>query len=111
MTSPPCSWSALRSALNNLYDPRVLRPSPLLRALGAAPTADGPTWLRHTLIQAIDSLKPGDEVPPQSPAQRVYQILYFRYVQQCSQEEVAEQLGLGVRQLKREQRKPYVIEA
>ena len=105
MPGPVCSLSSLRSALNNLYDPRVLRTSPLIKALDAAPTGDASTWLRHTLIQAIDSLRPEDNVPPQSPAQRAYQVLHFRYVQQCSQQEVAEQLGLGVRQLRREQRR------
>lgn len=109
MPDPTCSLSSLRSALNSLYDPRALRANPLIKALGAGPTGDAPAWLRRTLIQAINLLKPKDDVPPLSPAQRAYQILYFRYVQQCSQEEVAEQLGLGVRQLKREQRKAIEI--
>jgi CheY-like chemotaxis protein len=65
--------------------------------------------LRHALIRAISSLKPEDDVPPQSPAQRAYQVLFFRYVQQCSQEEVADQLGLGVRQLRREQRRALEV--
>lgn len=109
MPTSPCSLSCLRAALNNLYDHRFLRTSPLVHALGAPPAADAPGHLRRVLVQAIESLKPEPNVPPQSPAQRVYEILYYRYVQQCSQDEVAEQLGLGIRQLKREQRKALEV--
>ena len=87
----------------------MLRTSPLVWALGAAPTGDAPGWLRRTLIQAIESLKPGDDVPVDSPAQRTYQVLHYRYVEQLSQGEVAEQLGLGVRQMKREQSKALEV--
>ncbi len=103
------SLSALRSALNNLYDPRVLRASPLIRVLGVPTASDAATWLRHTLVSAIDSLKPADDVPSHTPAQRAYQVLYFRYVQQCNQEEVADQLGLSVRQMRREQRRALEV--
>jgi CheY-like chemotaxis protein len=66
---------------------------------------NAPAALRHALIQAIASLKPDDDTPLQSPAWRVYEILYYRYVQQCSQLEVADQLGISLRHLKREQHK------
>ncbi|MDI7277055.1 MAG: response regulator, partial [Anaerolineae bacterium] len=54
-------------------------------------------------------LKPADDTPAQSVAWRPYEVLHYRYVQQCSQEEVADQLGLSVRQLKREQRKALEV--
>ncbi len=109
MPTPRCTQAILRSTLNNLYDPRALRASPLIQALGLSDEGDAPARLRRLLTQAIQSLRPGDDVPSQAPAQRVYEVLHYRYVQQCSQDEVAEQLGLGVRQLKREQRKALEV--
>ncbi|MBM4431939.1 MAG: sigma-70 family RNA polymerase sigma factor, partial [Chloroflexi bacterium] len=67
--------------------------------------SNAPAALRHTLIKAIESLKPDEDTPAQSLAWRAYEILHYRYVQQCSQLEVADQLGLSVRHLKREQHK------
>ena len=104
-----CSLSALRSALNHLYDPRALRSSPLVKMVEAGGRSSPQARLRRALTQAIESLKPGDDVPDQSPAWRVYEILHYRYVQQCGQEEVAHQLGLSVRHLKREQRKALEV--
>jgi len=103
------SLSSLRSALNNLYDPKALKASSLIKALGPAGMVDAPAHLRRALIQTIESLRPEAGVPSQSPAQRIYEVLHYRYVQQCSQDEVAEQLGLGVRQLKRVQRKALEV--
>lgn len=60
--------------------------------------------LRQTLIQAIESLRPEADIPAHSHLWRVYEILLYRYVQQCGQKEVADQLGISVRHLRREQR-------
>ncbi len=109
MSTGTYSLSALRLALKHLYEPRALQASPLVGMLGTAGRANAPALLRQTLIQAIESLKPEDDVPAQAPAWRVYEILYYRYVQQCSQEEVADQLGLSVRHLKREQGKALEV--
>ncbi len=95
---------SLRDALNHLYDPHRLRHSPLAALLGVADRPDTPSALRRILIEAIESLKPTAEVPPQSRAWRIYDLLLYRYVQQFSQQEVADQLGLSVRHLRREQR-------
>jgi CheY-like chemotaxis protein len=103
MPTTGCSLAALRHALKHLYDPRALQKNPLARTLQPAGARSAPASLRHTLIKAIESLKPADDLPTQSTAWRIYEILHYRYVEQCSQEEVADQLGLSVRHVKREQ--------
>ncbi len=94
---------ALRIALNHLYDPDVLRRSPLAAALGVADRLDTPAALQKILISAIESLRPAPTAPANPQAQRFYDILLFRYIQQSTQEEVALQLAISPRQLRREQ--------
>jgi CheY-like chemotaxis protein len=108
MTFPRTFLRELRRALNHLYDPNVLRASPLCSTL--VPQSTSPcTTLREVLIQAIASLKPTADVPAHSRLWRIYEILLYRYVQQCSQDEVADQLGISVRHLRREQREAIEV--
>jgi CheY-like chemotaxis protein len=94
----------LRDALNHLYDPDRLRRSPLAIPFGVADRFDTPACLQRILTEAIESLKPAADEPPRSHSRRVYDLLLYRYVQQFSQQEVANQLGMSVRHLRREQR-------
>jgi CheY-like chemotaxis protein len=94
----------LRDALNHLRDPNYLRQSPLAAAFGVANQPDTPAALRCILVDAIKSLKPEADEPPQSRAWRLYESLLYRYVQYFRQLEVADQLGISTRQLRREQR-------
>jgi len=91
----------LRHALRHLYDPLALRRSPLCRLLGGREPS--PAALRSALVAAIEALKPRSGVSSQSGAWRTYHVLAQRYVQQFSQPEVATDLGLGVRQLQRQE--------
>jgi CheY-like chemotaxis protein len=94
----------LREALNHLYNPEGLRQSPLIDLLGVdRERFDAPANLQRLLVEAIDAIKPEDGTQPNAPGWRVYELLFYRYVQQCSQQEVADQLGVSVRQLRREQ--------
>ena len=89
--------SALRTALVRLNDFPSLRRSPLLpRLLGAHGAS--PLQLQQRLLEAIEAVGQGG-----GPAQRAHEILYLRYVEQTGQSEVAAQLGVSVRQLRREQ--------
>jgi len=94
----------LRDGLNHLRNPNHLRQSPLATLFGVANRSDTPAAMRRILIEAIKSLKPEADEPPQSPAWRLYESLFYRYVQYFSQLEVADQLGISTRQLRREQR-------
>jgi CheY-like chemotaxis protein/transcriptional regulator with XRE-family HTH domain len=91
----------LETALQHLYDPAVLRQSPLMRLFDLDGHTDALLALQRLLNDAIASLKPGEHVPAQSNAWRVYRTLAYRYTEQYTQQEVASDLGLSVRQLRR----------
>ncbi|MHC1731383.1 MAG: response regulator [Bacteroidales bacterium] len=93
----------LLHALRHLYDPSSLRGHPLIQVFGLAGAPNPPISLRDTLINAIRALKPAPTVPVSSRTWRVYQLLQCRYIQQLDQKQTANQLGLGLRHLKREQ--------
>jgi CheY-like chemotaxis protein len=93
----------IRKALNHLYNPEYLRRSPLVSILGIAGRFDTAKSLQRILNQAIESVKykPGGS----RDERRVYyhDLLYYRYVQKISQEEVASKFGISLRQFTREQ--------
>ena len=91
----------LRRALSQLYNPGSLRASPLVEHLGIDRRADPVGALRRTLIEAIEALRPAPSVPPQANAWRVYHVLTQRYVEQFTQKQVATDLALSIRQLRR----------
>jgi CheY-like chemotaxis protein len=93
----------LRKTLNHLYDPTVLRESVLVELLGADQVRNPTAELRRILIDAIQSLKPEQGVPPDSNAWRVYRILTYRYVEQFTQRDVAADFALSIRQLRRQE--------
>jgi len=94
----------LRDGLTHLQDPGRLRRSRLATLLGVANRFDTPSALQRILTEAIESLEPEAAEPPRSRAWRCYESLYYRYVEQLSQQEVADQLGVSPRQVRREQR-------
>ena len=94
----------LRVALNSLYDPAVLRASPLIELFGLAAERNPISALRRTLLNGIESLRPNRDTPESARTWRVYQILRRRYTEQVTQREVAADLGLSIRQLQREER-------
>lgn len=91
----------LQRALRHLYDPGELRRNPLVELLGIDPREDAPSIMRRTLTDAIKSLNPGSKVPRDSTAMRIYQVLTYRYIEQSSQKEVAADLAISTRQLRR----------
>lgn len=94
----------LRSALHYLYDPVQLRSSPLVGLLNLADEFDTAAALRQALTDAVAALRPAEDEPPQSPAWRIYDALNLQYIRQFPQENVATQLGISGRQLRRERR-------
>ena len=94
----------LRSILQHLYDPSELRRTPLLTLLGVQDRGNPVLALRQLLISAIQALEPRADVPIHSTAWRIYHILTYRYVEQSDQRTVASNLGLSVRQLRRQER-------
>jgi len=94
----------LRDALNHLWDPSYLQRTTLISVFDLEDRVNAATGLRRLLVDAIESLEPDAAEPPHSRAWRIYESLYYRYVQQLSQAEIADQLGISPRQLRREQR-------
>lgn len=94
----------LRDGLNHLQDLHCLRRSPLVTLFGLANRFDAPLALQRILTEAIESLEPKSDEPPRSRAWRMYESLFYRYVEQFSQQKIADQLGMSTRQLRREQR-------
>ncbi len=94
----------LRRVLTALYDPGTLRRSPLIRLFGVDKREDEISALQRIVIDAIEALKPGDNVPAGSNTWRVHRILYDRYVDQSTQQEVAADLALSTRQLRRQEK-------
>lgn len=93
----------LKRDLSHLYDLNDLRGSPLIELLGIATQPDPSSSLHTILIKAIEDLKPAD-VSPYTHAWEVYETLFYRYVEQLSPQEVADQLAIGPRHLRRKQR-------
>jgi CheY-like chemotaxis protein/transcriptional regulator with XRE-family HTH domain len=94
----------LREVLVHLYEPRRLGENPLAALFGVANRFDTPSALQRILTEAIQSLEPDDDEPSRSPAWEVYEPLFYRYVEQLSQAEVADQMRMSVRQLRRKER-------
>jgi CheY-like chemotaxis protein len=91
----------LRHALNHLYNPELLRSSPLLSLFGIEGNFPATTKLQHILLDAIRAMRPPANEPAGSMRRRIHQVLQLRYEQQFAQKEVAVQLGLSVRQYRR----------
>lgn len=95
----------VRRALTHLYDAVYLQRSPLLRYAGGgrdrASRGDARS-LRQTLIAAIETLKPANGLSLRSDEQRAYLALRGRYIEQIEVAELADELGISERQLRRE---------
>ena len=92
----------LRETLAHLYDPTFVPPDMVAASLGIAPgERDGSA--RAAIAQGIHDLRPAPETPSHARANRLYQVLVLRYLQQLTQEEAALRLGITVRHLAREQ--------
>jgi CheY-like chemotaxis protein len=94
----------LQRALQHLYDPAELRRSPLLALFAVGKHRNPASALQKILLDAIEALRPGGDVPLHANAWRIYHVLTYRYVEQSSQRTVAVNLALSVRQLRRQER-------
>jgi CheY-like chemotaxis protein len=93
----------LRYALNHLYEPEILRFSPLQNILLPENPGRARIPLGTYLINAIEALKPPLTTPRDAHAWRVYELLYYRYVQGANQADLAKQFLCSVREIRRQQ--------
>lgn len=95
----------IRDALAHLYDYVYLQRHPLAERLLPAHASTIRTRaqeLRRILLDAIESLNPGDSVPIRALERRPYAILFGLYVEGRPLLEVADRLSIGGRQLRRD---------
>lgn len=95
--------STLNNAVTHLYDPSYSPPSQVWSVL-RCDREQGLQNVWHTLVNTIESLRPPEATPQHARAWRVYQTLNLRYVQQYTQENAAEEMGITPRHLRREQK-------
>lgn len=91
--------AALRTALMQIDDMQGLRSNPLFRLLLGADGNPSPSALQRLLVDGIAGLSQA----PGLNMRQVHDILYYRYVEGLGQEELAYQLGMSERQLRRKQ--------
>ncbi len=53
-------------------------------------------------MEAIEALRPADDVPPRAPAWRPFRVLFLRYIETLDTIQIAEQLAISPRQVRRE---------
>lgn len=92
----------LHEALTHLYDPAYQPPRSLAEMLLSSQPLP-PGSVQQMVINAIRGLEPDASVPSTARSRRLYELLVCRYVQELTQEETAERLGITPRHLRREQ--------
>lgn len=98
----------VRDALDHLYDFPYLQMHPLADQVLPAEERDPRErmrGLRTAILQAIEELNPGADVPFRSLRARAYSVLNLRYVEGVTVEEAARELAVSERQLYRDLRK------
>ena len=93
----------LQTALNDLHNPTYQAPLLLWQGMGLSPD-QGIKRLQTALLDAIESLKPANNIPGHRPPWRDYNLLYYRYVQKATQVETAQRVGLTTRHARRAQK-------
>ena len=92
----------LQDTLAHLYDPAYHPPELLWRTMGYR-QPQSTEAIRRVIFEAIESLKPAPDVPPAARVRRLYELLSYRYIQELTQKETAQRLGITPRHLRREQ--------
>ena len=88
---------AVKDALENLYDPGALQTSRLARDLRLLdiPGTTASQQLRKQLLEALETLRPQDNIPFHRPEWMGYRVMQLRYVEGMRQAEICRELGLG----------------
>ena len=95
--------SLVRDALAHLYDLSYLNRHKLNEVLALASLQDAGTLnLHRILLESIEQLRPPERVPSTASAWRPYLALALRYGEEKTTGQVAQELGISLRQLRRE---------
>jgi CheY-like chemotaxis protein len=97
----------IKEVLENLYDLPFLQRHPLIKKVTSSLTTSDESagqLLRRKLINAIETLTPGGSIPANSPKTRIGNLLRIYYIEGMTIQEVANELGLSMRQVYRDLR-------
>jgi CheY-like chemotaxis protein len=102
--SKPQFTKQVYQALRDLHDFAALQKLPLVDLLDKPyrTLEQNVRLLRTEILSAIEQLNPAGNLPSRAKERRPYMLLYGRYVQGMSTLELAEELGISVRQFRRE---------
>ena len=107
-TAPPEGFiEQTKEALENLYDLPFLQRHPLVQNVTMSSAHSGEAAgqvLRRKLIDAIETLSPGAPSSMRSPKARLGNLLRMHYIEGMTIQEVANELGLSMRQVYRDLR-------
>ncbi|MGI6379711.1 MAG: response regulator [Anaerolineae bacterium] len=94
----------LQDAFRHLHDVVYLRDHPLLalRSLEGGSAKEQAFALQQALLDAVDELRPGPDVPPDSLHWRRYRLLDYRYRKALNPRATARELGISRRQFYRD---------
>lgn len=96
----------VRQAVGHLYDQAYLQRHPLAELLTPAAAAEAKGYMLHRLLlEAIGALRPPPRTSPSTAAWRSYLAISLRWLDGLDREQVAQELGISPRQLRREQMK------
>ena len=98
----------VKEALEKLYDFQALQENTLTRQFESQksdPATTGAHRLRSQLIDAIESLNPGQNVAAHSGTVRIYNLIYMHYVGRLTIQQVAYEIGVSLRQAYRDLRR------
>src|SRR5262245_36321141 len=108
MELPESFIEQVKEALEKLYDFQALQENPLTQKLDSGrsdPRTSGAHQLRGQLIDAIESLNPGQNVAAHSGTVRIYNLIYMHYVGRLTIQQVAYEIGVSLRQAYRDLRR------
>ncbi len=98
----------VKEALEKLYDFQALQENSLTRKLDAQVLdthTTGAHQLRGQLIEAIETLDPGQNVAAHSGTVRIYNLIYMHYVGRLTIQQAAWEVGVSLRQAYRDLRR------
>lgn len=98
----------VKEALEKLYDFQALQENVLIQQLNIPQPEgqlSGAHQLRRQLIDAIESLNPGQNVAAHSGTVRLYNLIYMHYVGRLTIQQTAWEVGVSLRQAYRDLRR------
>jgi len=107
-STPDDFLEQVKDALEHLYDFPYLQNHPLAnmaQSKGDSSSQSPAQHLRRELMDVIDTLSPGPDVPFRSPHARLYNVLHLHYVEGMTVQETANELGISLRQAYRDLRR------